>query len=114
MLYLQNKLEGMPFRPPAAAPLPEFIVVQSHPFASIGVDFARSLYVETSVEKSWIVLFTCCLTRALHLDLIRDMTAKSFLMSFNKFCARRGCPRIVDSDNAKTFKTVDKYLKRFT
>ena len=49
------------------------------------------------------MLNTCCVTRAVHLELVPDMMAQTFIHSFKRFCARRGVPTQVVSDNAKTF-----------
>ncbi|GBM46197.1 hypothetical protein AVEN_270209-1 [Araneus ventricosus] len=58
------------------------------------------------MQKSYIVLFTCATTRALHLELAPTMTTESFLMEFRRFISRRGNCRIMYSHNAKTFKCV--------
>ena len=52
----------------------------------------------------WLCLYTCNFTRAVHLDLVSDMTATTFLISFKRFTASRGVPSRVISDNSKTFK----------
>ena len=54
----------------------------------------------------WLCLFTCCSTRAVHLDLVPGMTTAAFLRSFKRFTARRGTPSRMISDNAKTFKSA--------
>ena len=68
------------------------------------------MFVKTSDRshpaKAWIILYTCYSTRAVHLDLVSDMTSKTFLRIFQRFAARRGTPVRVISDNAKTFKSV--------
>ena len=76
-------------------------------FAYCGVDFAGPLYVKVddSCEHSkvWICLYTCGVTRAVHLELLPDMTAQTFLKAFKRFSARRGIPLKMISDNGKTF-----------
>lgn len=49
-------------------------------------------------------LFTCASTRALHLEVVKDLSASTFLLAFRQFCGRRGLPSTMISDNAKTFK----------
>ena len=61
--------------------------------------------------KVWIALFTCCTTRAIHLKLVRDMTTTTFVRCLKCFTARRGLPRRIISDNAKTFKATAKLIK---
>ena len=80
------------------------------PFSYTGVDFAGPLYVRDMVtsatRKVWICLYTCCVTRAVHLDIVPDMTAQAFIRCFKRFTSRRGFPVRIVSDNAKTFKAA--------
>ena len=39
----------------------------------------------------------------MHLELVPDLTAQTFLRCFKRFTSRRGIPVEVISDNAKTF-----------
>jgi hypothetical protein len=88
------------------APLPKDRINEAPPFSICGLDFAGPLYVKDSkgVKKSYIVLFTCGVTRALHLELVHDMSTDSFLLAFRRFLARRINCKVIYSDNAKTFK----------
>ena len=61
-------------------------------------------------KKVWICLYTCCVVRAVHLDLVPDMSTPAFLRSFRRFTARRGLPCKMLSDNAKTFRAAAKSL----
>ena len=110
-----KKLEGKAFGAPPSTDLPSFRVKQANPFSTIGVDFSGPLFVKKErrqIEKVYITLFTCSVTRAVHLDLVEDMSAPTFLRCFRKFVARKGTPALVVSDNAKTFKASAKYLKK--
>jgi len=57
-------------------------------------------------------LFTCCATCAVHLELVPDLTAQTFIRSFKRFTARRGIPLEVVSDNAKTFVSAAQALEQ--
>jgi len=61
--------------------------------------------------KCYVCLFTCAVTRAIHLELTPDLTARSFLFAFRKFAARRGPISVMYSDNAQTFRCADRHLK---
>ena len=61
--------------------------------------------------KVWICLFTCLVTRAVHLDVVTDMSTHSFVRCLKRFAARRSLPRRIVSDNGKTFKAACKYMK---
>ncbi|KAL7880972.1 hypothetical protein SRHO_G00032260 [Serrasalmus rhombeus] len=54
------------------APLPRDRITESPPFEVAGVDFAGPLYVkiQSSMAKAYIALFTCTVTRAVHLELV--------------------------------------------
>ena len=57
--------------------------------------------------KRYIALFSCCVTRAIHLDLTTDLSATTFIR-LRKFAVRRGTPALIIADNAKTFKATSK------
>ena len=77
-------------------------------FENTGVEFAGPLNVKGGVggiDKVHTALFTCGVKRAVHLDLVGDKSASTFLRCFRKFVSRRGAPSLMISDNAKTFNT---------
>lgn len=96
------------------APLPRDRVTEAQPFEVTGVDFAGPLLVkgERTMHKSYVTLFTCAVTRAVHLELVRDMSTESFLMALRRFISRRGIPRVIYSDNAMSFKRANKELSQ--
>ncbi|XP_064463564.1 uncharacterized protein LOC135374554 [Ornithodoros turicata] len=87
------------------APLPRERITESEPFGVVGVDFAGPLYLRgsSSSSKAYIVLFSCGVTRAVHLELSSSMNLPDFLLAFRRFISRRGMPSCVYSDNARTF-----------
>lgn len=91
------------------------------PFTWTGVDFAGPLYFPSSrdpqsnekiSEKVLICLFTCASTRAVNLELTRDLGVNSFLQAFRWFSSRRGLPSTLISDNAETFKASSKEIEK--
>ena len=60
--------------------------------------------------KAYILLFSCSVTRAVHIELVSNLTTTKFIKSFKRLISRRGKPKIVYSDNAKTFKAGAKWL----
>jgi hypothetical protein len=66
---------------------------------------------KTNHLKCYVCLFTCAATRGIHLELMPDMTARFFLLAFRKIAARRGPVSVMCSDNAQTFRCVNRYLK---
>ncbi|XP_077265256.1 uncharacterized protein LOC143899131 [Temnothorax americanus] len=80
------------------------------PFTTAGVDYAGPLQVRESrrrerihISKAWIAVFTCFATKAVHIELVTELTTESFLAALRRFVARRGiCSKIV-SDNGTNF-----------
>ncbi|KAF2904714.1 hypothetical protein ILUMI_01467 [Ignelater luminosus] len=89
------------------APLPKDCITKAKAFQATGLDFAGPLYVkENKREKVYIFLFTCAVTRAIHLELVSNLNTETSLLALGEFMARRGVPQIIYSDNAKTFKRL--------
>ena len=76
----------------------------------MGVDFAGPIRYKSKdkkTKKSYLVMYACSLTRAVHLEVLRLLEVTEFLASFKRFVARRGRPKNVYSDNGPTFKAAD-------
>jgi len=71
-------------------------------FEVTGIDFAGPLYMK-NCKKAWICLFTCGVYRAVHLELVTNLSTDGFLQALRRFIARRGRPKIVYSDNGTNF-----------
>ena len=52
--------------------------------------------------KVYSALFTCCVTRAVYLDLVSNLSAPCFLNCM-RITSRKEAPTLIVSDNAKTF-----------
>ena len=96
-------------------PLPDFRTGgPTLPFAHTAVDYAGPLLVKhgrRAQAKRWICLFTCLLTRAVHLELAFGLDTTSFLLAFTRFAKRRGTPVVMLSDNGTNFSSADKELR---
>ncbi|XP_045206090.2 uncharacterized protein LOC123558274 [Mercenaria mercenaria] len=95
--------------------LPTYRVKNSSPFAVTGIDFSGALYVrgESGREsKTYVCLFTCAATRAVHLELVHDLTDDSFMQAFRRFVSRRSFPRLIISDNATTYHAASNTLNK--
>jgi hypothetical protein len=103
-----KKIERKAFHSPREPSLPSFQVSDEPPFTNIDIDYAGPLFVNESDEtiKSYVCLFTCASTRAVHLELLKDLSTNMFLTAFRRFVRRRGMPRKILTDNAKTLKAV--------
>lgn len=108
-----KRMQGRSYGGQPSPPLPGFRVQQAEPFQITGVDFTGPLNVRSNkvMIKVYIVLFTCAVTRAVHLEVIPDLTCESFMHVFRRFSSRRGFPQIMLSDNATTFVSAAKIVK---
>ena len=55
-------------------------------------------------------LFTCIVTRGLHLEIVSDMSAEKFLLALRRFVSRRGKPEEIILDNASQFKVTKRVV----
>ena len=117
-----RRYEASPCKPSQFADLPSNRVSDDPPFTHIGLDFAGPLYVkgasrnsqdsDSDSNKVYVCLFTCASTRAVHLELTRGLNVQDFLLAFRRFASRRGLPATIQSDNAKTFQSSSKEIRK--
>ena len=105
-----HRLQGKPYSPPIPPALPSFRVTKDQSFTFTGVDLASQLYIKENGEmcKTYVSIYTCAVSRAVHLDTVPDLTAEAYIQNFHRFMACRGLPREMNSDNGKTFKAASK------
>jgi len=53
------------------------------------------------MEKVYISLYTCGSSKAVHLDVVPDLSVETLSRGFKRFICRQGIPRLVVSDYAK-------------
>ena len=88
----------------AAAPLPAQRIQSAPPFSHTGLDYAGPVFTsDYPGKKLYILLFTCAVTRAVHLELTDSMNLQDCMLAVRRFIGRRGMPTKFQSDNAKTF-----------
>ncbi|KRZ98102.1 hypothetical protein T08_16093 [Trichinella sp. T8] len=106
-----KRIESRPFVA-KMAPLPSDRTRITRPFENTGLDIAGPFFTRQGkkVNKNYICLFTCMSTRAVHLEVVSEMTAPRLLQALRRFIARRGKPHILQSDYFKSFKQLDKDL----
>ena len=108
-----RRYEGHSYPSESVPDLPGFRVKGDFAFSFTGIDFAGPLFVKnrkSDMRKVYICLFTYATSRAIHLELVNDLTADTFLRCFRRFVSRRGIPSLIVTDNAKTFKNAAKRL----
>ncbi|GIY40737.1 endonuclease, partial [Caerostris darwini] len=91
--------------------LPFDRVRESAIFEITGIDLCGPLLLKPR-GKAWIVLFTCAVYRAIHLEPLTSLSTESFMQTLRRFIARRGRPSTVYTDNATNFRGTDNALKK--
>ena len=97
--------------------LPEERVTPSRPFSKCGLDYAGPFQLKCSkgrgirTPKGYLAILVCLATKAVHMEVVGDLTTESFLAAMRRFSRRRGLPVEVWSDNATTFHGADAALR---
>ncbi|XP_063372556.1 uncharacterized protein LOC134660705 [Cydia amplana] len=79
------------------------------PFYHTGVDYTGAVDIKASkgrgarTLKGYIAIFICMVTKAVHLELVTDLTSSAFLAALRRMAARRGAPAHMYSDIGKNF-----------
>ena len=63
-------------------------------------------------SKVYICLLTCGLSRAVHLEVITDLSTETFLQAFCRFVSRKSLPSVMISDNASMFESAAEELRK--
>lgn len=102
------------------ADLPADRVRPGDPFEVSGVDYAGPFnlkYLDKDSKvivevKAWVALFVCMKTRAVHLEVVDDLTSSSCIACYERFVARRGPCYKLYSDNGTSFIGAEKEIGR--
>lgn len=98
-------------------PPPERVNI-SPPFSNSGVDFAGPFFVRNRNQRKgplhriYVAIFVCMATKAIHIEMVTDLTSESFIATLKRFFARRGKCSTLFSDNATNFVGAYSELKR--
>ncbi|XP_060518951.1 uncharacterized protein LOC132697424 [Cylas formicarius] len=103
---------------PLMGNLPIARISELKPFSIVGVDFAGPFPIVMSrirkapILKAYLALFICFSTKAVHLELVSDLSTSAFLAAFKRFVSRRGRCDNIHSDNGTNFSGASKELNR--
>ena len=84
-------------------------------FEVVGIDFAGPVRYRKSAKskgKAYLAIFACSLSRAIHLELVRNLETSTFIVCLKKYIARHGRPRVIYTDNGGTFVKTSTWLKQ--
>ena len=86
-------------------------------FEKVGVDYAGPLYMKSGTicrwvaKKAYICLFVSLAVKAVHIELVSDLTTEAFLATLRRFIAHRGYPSLIWSDHGRNFVGASRELK---
>ena len=82
-------------------------------FENVGLDYVFPLFIKEkdNSQNCYILLFTCAVTRAIHLELCADVSTTVLILTISRFSSRRGLPKLFVRGNFKSFKSIE--LKNF-
>lgn len=104
---------------PIMGQLPTSRSTLEFPFLNTSVDYAGPVLIADrkgrgcKLLKSYLCIFVCLAVKAVHLELVTDLTKEGYMAALNRFIARRGKPRSILSDNGTNFVGTSNEIYRF-
>lgn len=98
------------------AELPAARVTATQPFAVTGIDYWGPIQIQpqhrrASPRKAYVAVFVCFCTKAVHLELVADLSTSKFIQALRRFVSRRGLCSDIYSDNGRNFVGAAKELR---
>ncbi|XP_058840866.1 uncharacterized protein LOC131696336 [Topomyia yanbarensis] len=98
------------------AELPAKRIIASRPFSATGVDYWGPILLQpphrrAAARKAYVAVFICFCTKAVHLELVADLSTQKFIQALRRFVARRGLCSNLYSDNGRNFVGAANELK---
>lgn len=104
---------------PIMGDLPTDRVEPGRAFLKCGINFAGPFLIKTSLrrgaplKKGYVCVFVCFATKAVHIELVGDLSTMSFINALNRFFDRRGKSSTIYTDNATNFVGANRKLKEW-
>lgn len=89
--------------------LPAARITPSRPFSHTAMDYSGAVMLRSSrgrghhATKGYIAVFVCLATKAIHIEIVSDLTAIAFIAAYKRFTGRRGVCSDLYSDNATNY-----------
>ena len=89
-------------------------------FNRVGLDYAGPFLPKygsirkPSTVKAYVCIFVSLTVKAVHLELVSDLTTEAFIGALRRFISRRGKPSLLWSDHGTNFVGAARELKEFT
>ncbi|XP_055622708.1 uncharacterized protein LOC129766221 [Toxorhynchites rutilus septentrionalis] len=97
--------------------LPASRVTASRPFSVTGVDYWGPILLKqasrkAAPRKAYVAVFICFSTKAVHLELVSDLSTAKFIQALRRFISQRGFCAEIHSDNGRNFVGAANELRR--
>lgn len=89
--------------------LPTARITPSRPFSHTAMDYSGAVMVRSSrgrghhATKGYVAVFVCLSTKAIHIEVVSDLTSIAFIAAYKRFTGRRGVCSDLYSDNATNY-----------
>ena len=99
--------------------LPPERITPDSVFERVGIDYAGPFLVKYGsvkkpiVVKAYLGIFVSLTVKAVHLELVSDLTSEAFIAALCHFIARRGYPTLLWSDHGTNFVGANREIKDF-
>ena len=106
-------------RPQLQGQLPAERVTPDAVFERVGLDYAGPFLLKYgpirrhTVVKAYVCVFVSLTVKAVHLELVSDLTTDAFIATLRRFVARRGKPSLIWSDHGTNFVGAARELRQF-
>ncbi|XP_053687025.1 uncharacterized protein LOC128736564 [Sabethes cyaneus] len=99
------------------ADLPSVRVTPGAIFYSVGLDFCGPFQIKypgrrSNPIKTFVCIFVCLVTKAVHMEVVADLSTQAFLAALKRFVAIRGKPQTIMCDNATNFVGANRELEQ--
>ncbi|XP_047992482.1 uncharacterized protein LOC125231164 [Leguminivora glycinivorella] len=103
---------------PIMGNVPHERVSSPYPFYTCGVDMAGPFMIASKkgrgsrTSKCYLCIFVCLASKAVHLELVSDLSTEAFILALRRFVSRRGKPSAIFCDNGSNFKGANNELSK--
>ena len=104
-------------KPQVFGQLPTDRLAPGSVFERVGVDYAGPIITKTgpvrkpTLHKTYLAIFVCFTVKAVHVEIVSELTTAAFIAALRRFIARRGIPSIIWSDHGTNFVGAAKEIK---
>ncbi|XP_043588342.1 uncharacterized protein LOC122570291 [Bombus pyrosoma] len=92
-------------------------ITESRPFTNVGVDYCGPFHIKERKDRNrrkvkvYVAIFICLAVKAVHIELVSDLTGEAFIAALRRFIARRGFCLTIYSDNGTNFVGANNELR---